>query len=108
MSCAKDGGGIVGTGVLIPLIIPTLRRKFASMIRKARAYLQDIELGESHRRIIVTHAPFGRYIRKELSQLLHLSGDSAQVQLSGEKAGHFEEEEARESSRDKAVVNSVS
>lgn len=46
MSCAKDGGGIVGTGVLIPLIIPTLRRKFASMIRKARAYLQDIESGE--------------------------------------------------------------
>jgi hypothetical protein len=36
-SARIGGGGIVGTGVLIPLPSPTLRRKFASMMRSVKA-----------------------------------------------------------------------
>jgi len=36
---AKDGGGIFGTGVLMSLFKPILRRRLASMIRRVRAYL---------------------------------------------------------------------
>lgn len=37
-SATKDGGGI-GAGVLMPLAMPTLRRRFASIMRKVKAYL---------------------------------------------------------------------
>lgn len=44
MFSAKDGGGMVGIEVLIPLPIPTLRRRLANMILKVRAYLPDFNI----------------------------------------------------------------
>lgn len=37
---AKEGGGFVGTGVVMPLSNPTFLRRLASMIRKVSAYLE--------------------------------------------------------------------
>lgn len=37
MFSANWGGGMVGTGVLIPLRMPTFRRRLASMMRRVSA-----------------------------------------------------------------------
>lgn len=44
MFSAKEGGGMVGIGVLTPLPIPTLRRRLANMILNVSAYLPDFNI----------------------------------------------------------------
>ena len=40
MFSAKEGGGFIGTGVLMPLANPTFLLRLANMIRKGNAYLE--------------------------------------------------------------------
>lgn len=53
------------------------------------------------------HIPFSSNIGEQLSELLYLNGDHAEIELGREEIRHFQEEEARERSGNKAVVYSI-
>lgn len=58
---AREGGGFVGTGVLMPLANPTFLLRLANMIRKVNAYLRLLMLitGMDD---LEAPLPFGSYV----------------------------------------------
>lgn len=90
MSCIKAGDDMIGAGAIIRGVIPILRRKFASMIRRASAYL-SINKREKSQALCSegNNPPFGCHLREKLHELLNLCHDGIQVQFCREKVRHL-------------------